>query len=939
MKKLISSLVILLSFFWGAIANSDELTPKKEQMLIKKIEQIKLQTGNASQQYLDALTELGEAYENDPARREQYKYFLVDLIKYIRAIFGESFVNVDTLNSVANMFEIDGDYDNGIKFFEEYRFSLNPQQYIDLKNRKVRNDLNLLKFAYVEINIANMHYLKGDFDQSEAIFKKYLNAFDNQDVGDVKVLHAELLSKYSNLKGDKNEREAAAKLALNSYEIIKSIPNLSHSVTLAYLNNAVSRLDLAGKTLEYNTLLNELKDLYALNKQNLDPAVKVYTEYLIRNKNDLNQSIESTEQYIKALENLPLNAQLHSELIAFRSTLSLQLLDKLQDTNLQSNQKKQIVDNGLNSCKKNILQILQNPLSTNRSNLAANLALLTIFQTYFENNPTAALQTLHLYMMFKSEFPYDLSLTATEMALLSTLYADMGEDELSIFWGKQSVNAFQAIKYNDKDLDKVYLNEANNAKNDIYPVIAEILSKNGRILEAQQVLQMLKENELYESLRGATDDPRKLQATLTSEEVDNVKNYSKLAHEELNKFRNVQFNNYSNVENASKLYHKKVEGELKFQPASASKSESNISTETLALRNAVHQLAVSEPSSKAIGIQYYVTKDNLNIIVTSSGGSTVSHQVKIDRAKFYESINKVTLQIQNPKADAKYYSPALKELYGLLITPIMPELKKYKAKTLMLSLDSQLRLLPFAALIDSNNHYLLESYTVALYNEAANQALEKPSNPKWRVAAMGLSKSVNGLKALSAVPNELAGILKTSGLEGDEYLDATFTRRQFIKVTKATDSTPYNVLHVASHFELQPSDPGESSLYMGDGTKFSLKEMSALPLNFKNFDLVTYSACQTAVTGSNDGSGKEIESLSAQTQRQGAQAVMATLWKVSDQSTAKLMQDYYAQRNQGLNKAEALRAVQLNMGLGKAGNANWKSPHHWAGFVISGNWR
>ena len=247
-------------------------------------------------------------------------------------------------------------------------------------------------------------------------------------------------------------------------------------------------------------------------------------------------------------------------------------------------------------------------------------------------------------------------------------------------------------------------------------------------------------------------------------------------------------------------------------------NSASVINETTALQKTINNLAKSEPKAAAIGIQYLVTKGKLIIVLNVPNAQPIFKEVPITYTSFYQNVVLVTKQIQNPKTDAKYYSPALKELYGLLITPILPELKKYKAKTLMLSLDSQLRLLPFGALMDSNNHYLLENYTIAIYNEAANQALEKPSNPKWRVAAMGLSKSVNGLKALSAVPSELAGILKTSGLEGDEYLDATFTRGQFIDVTKATNSKPYNVLHVASHFELQPSDPGESSLYMGDGS-------------------------------------------------------------------------------------------------------------------------
>jgi CHAT domain-containing protein len=64
----------------------------------------------------------------------------------------------------------------------------------------------------------------------------------------------------------------------------------------------------------------------------------------------------------------------------------------------------------------------------------------------------------------------------------------------------------------------------------------------------------------------------------------------------------------------------------------------------------------------------------------------------------------------------------------------------------------------------------------------------------------------------------------------------------------------------------------------------------------------------------------------------GAHTVIATLWDVNDLSTARLMQNLYAQLNTGLGPEDALREAKLRM---LRGNRNlWRDPHFWAPFVV-----
>lgn len=150
------------------------------------------------------------------------------------------------------------------------------------------------------------------------------------------------------------------------------------------------------------------------------------------------------------------------------------------------------------------------------------------------------------------------------------------------------------------------------------------------------------------------------------------------------------------------------------------------------------------------------------------------------------------------------------------------------------------------------------------------------------------------------------------------------------------------MLHVASHFVLKSGRPELSSLILGDGSRLSLADISRENLRFDAFDLVALSACQTAIGGELDVTGREVESLGARAQQQGAHAVLATLWRVSDGSTSAFMGHFYKARSNGqLNAAEALREAQLRFISTDHATTKlrYPAPYFWAPFVLMGNWR
>jgi CHAT domain-containing protein len=218
------------------------------------------------------------------------------------------------------------------------------------------------------------------------------------------------------------------------------------------------------------------------------------------------------------------------------------------------------------------------------------------------------------------------------------------------------------------------------------------------------------------------------------------------------------------------------------------------------------------------------------------------------------------------------------------------------------------------------------------------------------------------------VPGELNGIIQsgpsstqgTQGvLPGTIELDGAFTMDGF----RAALRNHYSVVHIASHFAFEPGTDRNSFLLLGDGSRLTLDEFRSLPQLLQGVELLTLSACDTAV-GGEDADGREVEGLAVLAQRQGAKAVIATLWSVADASTAILMKEFYRLRTADptMTKAQALQQAQLALlsGAARGGASDNRSvstelvspgtfvtdparpyahPYYWAPFLLMGNWK
>ena len=144
-----------------------------------------------------------------------------------------------------------------------------------------------------------------------------------------------------------------------------------------------------------------------------------------------------------------------------------------------------------------------------------------------------------------------------------------------------------------------------------------------------------------------------------------------------------------------------------------------------------------------------------------------------------------------------------------------------------------------------------------------------------------------------------------------------------------------DVVHFAIHGEFNERQPMQSGLLLSKDDKNDgrLQVHELFGLNLKNANLVTLSACQTALAKIE--SSDDMIGLSRGFIYAGPPALLASLWDVDDAAISTLMQEFY---NNWLNKKlfmpAALRQAQLKV----RNNPPTSSPYYWAAFELIGDW-
>ncbi|SEH08141.1 CHAT domain-containing protein [Candidatus Venteria ishoeyi] len=602
---------------------------------------------------------------------------------------------------------------------------------------------------------------------------------------------------------------------------------------------------------------------------------------------------------------------------------------------------------------KKLAQQLDDPLLSQRSLL--NLAWLA----YLQQQPTQAQQWLNQALPLAKSLQ-DRVGEIRALRLQSLLLRD-SHPAAAILFGKQAVNNLQKLRSDLSVLEQSLQQQFIKDKAKTYEELADLLIQQGRLNEAQQVLAMLKEEEYFDFVRRDTKIQNLWQhLNYNSQEQAWNQSYASI---------NVQL-----VAIGKKLRMLRKKAHAQTLTATEQQQRQQLSLELEAVLQAFQQwldaiqdaesLSVDAGEKITLGednqrhlqqlqqnlhtldkagqgvalLHYLITEQQLHILLTTARQQQV-RSVPISAQKLHQLIANLRAALRDPRN--RSYRSRGNNLYQQLITPIAPALEQAKVHTLMLSLDGALRYVPLAALYDGKQ-FLLERYALVNYTEAAKQHITTPPLQQWLLAGLGLTQAIEGFAPLPAVAKELESIIvqnpqdKDGVLNGVIYLNDDFNAGQFQGVL----GKDYPVLHIASHFVFSPGTEKDSYLLLGDGRHLDLGEIRQ-HYAFAGVDLLTLSACQTAVGSIGQGSGREIEGFGALAQKNGAKSVIASLWSVDDRSTGLLMQKLYENHHQGDNKAEALRRAQLGFIQPQTNSTYpvyYRHPYYWAAFILMGNW-
>lgn len=153
------------------------------------------------------------------------------------------------------------------------------------------------------------------------------------------------------------------------------------------------------------------------------------------------------------------------------------------------------------------------------------------------------------------------------------------------------------------------------------------------------------------------------------------------------------------------------------------------------------------------------------------------------------------------------------------------------------------------------------------------------------------------------------------------------------KVLKNASLENASILHFATHGLVNEESPELSQLFLSktdedDGNLFAA-EIFNLRLNA---DLVTLSACEVGLGKVSKGEG--LIGLGRAFLYAGAKNLILSLWRVSDESTARLMILFYSQKFMQTQEgyAFALREAKLELLKEK----NYSKPYYWAAFLLLG---
>ena len=343
-------------------------------------------------------------------------------------------------------------------------------------------------------------------------------------------------------------------------------------------------------------------------------------------------------------------------------------------------------------------------------------------------------------------------------------------------------------------------------------------------------------------------------------------------------------------------------------------------------------------------------------------------------------------------ADPKRQAEAPERLAAvsqLILKPLQAELSS--VRELFVSPDGDLNRLPFAALpmASATSPTLAEGVQLRLLTTGRELVRLQQPPPAGKPTSLISNPDFGPSEGTARVPQDLGTTLRGLGpwqplpgtiAEAEELTPllrpkTVISGRQATAVLVLQQKSP-RILHIATHgfFLADQPTPTQASPQSGSaqlrgplaglnsidpslsveplqrsGLVFAganqptvnpdddgyLTAAEATAMDLSGTELVTLSACDTALGGVRSGEG--VYGLQRALAVAGARSTLLSLWKVDDARTATFLTMYYQRLNAREGRADALRNTQAFFRTNK--DSNLRDVRAWGAFQLSGDWR
>lgn len=466
-------------------------------------------------------------------------------------------------------------------------------------------------------------------------------------------------------------------------------------------------------------------------------------------------------------------------------------------------------------------------------------------------------------------------------------------------------------------------------KQDVFRRLIELLIKQGRPDEAMQYLEQSKSKMIQESFGNLKPTLRDERLNQDLVRIDDARLKKEALERQLQeeKAKPVQEQNVTRIDNISTTLAQTESdfNRLMFELQTANENIFNfITINPFSLGDVQEGLP-----AEAVLLEYFMTADRLYIFVVQQGRKFRVEEVKVGSAELEGLVDYYLSLIKNadPEADEDLRSSGRK-LFDYLVRPVSDELES-KSVVIIVPFGI-LYYLPFHALLldrsQGADQYLIEWKKIVYLTSSTWLDIMKKAK----------ARKVESLFAYGDPDGSLPGAQR----EVRVLKDSIFTKAEVFTLDDATknrfltDAKNFNIIHLATHGYLEP-DPLKSYILMaGADEKLTLLDIAGYTALRDNTFLVFLSACETAVEKGRSN-GRELMSLAKAFTTAGPPSLIATLWKIPDISTSRLVTAFYSELKKNKGVADALRGAQLAV----ISNEQYRHPYYWAGFLLFGDYR